>query len=124
MPMPPPNYEFINLSYLDQVAGGDLQTRATLLDLVAKEILDIIPQLSILYLGQAWGDIKDHVHRMKTTLAFAGNADMSTANSQIWKALVAMDAPEDIGSMIHALDANYRQVARELQTELHSMAED
>ncbi len=122
--MPLTNYEFIDLNYLNRVAGDDLQTRATLLDLVAREILDIIPRLSVLYSGQAWGDIKDHVHRMKTTLAFAGNADMGAANNQIWKALVAMDAPEAIGPMIQVLEANYRQVARELQTELHLMTAD
>ena len=122
--MPLTNYKFIDLNYLNLVAGDDLQTRATLLDLVAKEILDIIPQLSVLYSGQAWGGIKDHVHRMKTTLAFAGNADMSAANNQIWKVLVAMEAPEAIGPMIHVLEANYRQVAHELQTELHLMTED
>jgi len=120
--MPSTNYEFIDLSYLNLVAGDDLKTRATLLDLVAKEILDVIPQLSALYSGKAWGAIKDHVHRMKTTLAFAGNADMSAANSQIWKALVAMDAPESIDPMIQALEDNYRQVARELLTELELMA--
>ena len=121
--MPPSNYKFIDLSYLNVVAGDDLKTRATLLDLVAKEILDIIPQLSALYSGKAWGAIKDHVHRMRTTLTFAGNADMSTANSQIWKALVEMEAPESIGSMIHTLEANYQQVARELQAELELMSE-
>lgn len=122
--MPPTNYEFIDLNYLNLVAGDDLQTRATLLDLVAKEILDVIPQLSVLYARQAWGEIKDHVHRIKTTLAFAGNADMSAANNQIWKALVAMEAPEAISPMIHVLEENYQQVARELQTELQLMAKE
>jgi len=121
--MPPPNYEFINLDYLNEVAGDDNNTRATLLDLIAKELLEVIPQLSMLYSGQNWEAIKNHVHRMKTTFAFAGNADMSAANSQIWKALVAMDAPESISPMIHTLEANYRQVVSELEMELKAMAE-
>lgn len=115
------NYEFIDLSYLDQVAGDDHKTRATLLDLIAKEIQETIPQLSGLYSGRSWRAIKDHVHRMKTTLAFAGNADMSAANSQIWKALVAMDAPEAIAPMIQTLETKYLHVVRELQLELRSM---
>jgi|APTNR8051073442_1049403.scaffolds.fasta_scaffold01074_10 HPt (histidine-containing phosphotransfer) domain-containing protein len=121
--MPSSNYEFIDLSYLDQVAGDDNNTRSTLLELIARELTETIPQLSDLYAVQAWGDIKNHVHRMKTTLAFAGNAEMSTANSQIWKALVAMKTPEAIGPMIGALEANYRQVVQELRTELRLMTE-
>ena len=117
------NYEFIDLSYLNQVAGDDNNTRSTLLDLIAQELTETIPQLPGFYAAKAWSDIKNHVHRMKTTLAFAGNAEMSTANNQIWKALVAMEAPEAIDSMIGALEANYWQVVQELRTELRLMTE-
>ncbi|NUO03281.1 MAG: hypothetical protein HUU01_21940 [Saprospiraceae bacterium] len=117
------NHEYINLNYLDQVAGDDTKTRATLLDLIAKELEEIIPQLLPLYSANAWEAIKSHVHRMKTTLAFAGNAEMITANNQIWKVLVAMESPESTGPMIQTLTANYLHIVGELKTELLSMKE-
>ncbi len=118
------HYEFIDLAYLNQVAGEDENTRSTLLDLVSKELLEVIPLLSDLYASKKWGAIKDHVHRMKTTMAFTGNADLMAANNQIWKILVLMESPESIAPMIHVLDSKYRQVAEALQTELRRMKGD
>ncbi len=119
--MHPVNYKLIDLSYLNQVAGDDDNVRSTLLDLISKELLEIITQLPVLYIKQKWSAIKDNAHRMKTTLAFAGNADMSTANSEIWKILVDMTAPESMEPMIRTLHTTYEGVVSELQTELRLM---
>jgi len=115
------NYKFINLDYLSEVAGDDLATRATLLDLVAKELLETIPQLSQLYTDEAWTDIKSHTHRMKTTMAFAGSPELKSANESIWKAMVSMESPHTIAPLIRIMEAVYIDVVGELKQELDSM---
>ncbi|MEM8528979.1 MAG: Hpt domain-containing protein [Bacteroidota bacterium] len=77
------NHHFINLSYLDLMADGDLQMKKLMLQMLLKEIPSELNKMQQLYQEHNWSDLRRASHKMKTTLSFVGNQALSDANHSI-----------------------------------------
>ena len=77
------NHRFINLSYLDLMADGDLKMKKLMLEMLLKEIPSELDKMQQLYQQHNWSGLRRVSHKMKTTLSFIGNQSLSDANRSI-----------------------------------------
>lgn len=76
-------YRFIQLAYLDTISGDDRELRQTLLEMVQHEIQTAIPAMKQAFQLKNWEELQEVSHKLKSTLAFVGNTDLTAANQAI-----------------------------------------
>ena len=70
------SYQHINLEYLETMTGGDTEMMNQMLTMLIDEIPTEIIKMQESIVLQDWEEIFQLSHKLKTTLAFIGNADM------------------------------------------------
>lgn len=76
-------YKHINLDYLNMISDGDDATRQMLLEMVYNELTTVVPAMEQAYQAGNWSEFHGIVHKLKSTLAFAGNPELTLANQNI-----------------------------------------
>ena len=76
-------YQFLNLDYLNMMADGDDDMKATMIEMLVDEIPEEMEKMKQLYDDGDWNELREVSHKMKSTLGFVGNHAMTTANKEI-----------------------------------------
>ncbi len=73
----------LDLSYLEMMSDGDDFMKKTMIDMLIEELPAEVTKLRKAYLAQNGEDLKQVAHKMKSTLAFIGHAEMTLANAAL-----------------------------------------
>lgn len=76
-------YQHIDLSYLELIAEGDDEIKATMLEMLFEEPMMEIEKMERLAVDKNWTDLSKVSHKMKSTLSFVGNLELSDLNKEI-----------------------------------------
>lgn len=93
-------YQHLNLEYLELMTAGDADMKKMMLDILFEELPVEVEMLSTHYAAAAWDDLKSVSHKLKSTLAFVGNAIMTAANDKIEHNAMYVENTSDIPSLI------------------------
>lgn len=112
------SYQFIQLSYLDTISSGDIQLRQTLLEMAKTEIQSALPAMHDAFQKQHWDELHDIAHKLKSTLAFAGNPELTLANQNILSNLELAKYEADFAAQLNVFQQLSEPVLTELKKEL------
>lgn len=88
-------YKFINLDYLEMMSDGDESMKKVMLEMLIAELPEEIGKMKELLEQKNWEPLSSVSHKLKSSLAFVGNDEMTEANIQIEQmAKSASDSPE------------------------------
>lgn len=73
----------INLEYLRLMADGDRDMEQTMLEMLITELPEEFEKMKVHLDAKGWEDLGKVSHKMKSTLAFIGNEQMTNANKEI-----------------------------------------
>jgi HPt (histidine-containing phosphotransfer) domain-containing protein len=76
-------FRHINLAYLEHVTEGDRVMQRDLLNLLVKELQADIPAMRAHLDGGRWQELVDVSHRLRSSLAFAGNERVTWVDAEI-----------------------------------------
>ncbi len=108
------DFNYINLSYLKNMVGGDAEMMQTMLDMLVEEIPDEMTKMVDSLTVENWEDIFQVSHKMKTTLGFVGNEDMTNINKSLEHAARHRVNLEEIPTMVIKLKELSHHVVAEL----------
>lgn len=106
---------YISLDYLDKMSGGDQETQKLLLEMLINEIPQAIAEMKQLFVNRNWKALQNASHKMKSTLAFVGNAQMSKANKKILDTLTNTKNGSALQQEINSLAELGPKVLKELK---------
>lgn len=110
----------INLDYLKLMADGDQEMELTMLEMLLTELPEEFDKMKSLHTAQDWNQLSRVSHKMKSTLAFIGNDELTRANLTI-EQLTKKETPPDqdeiktIGEMMEQFGQLLPGVLSELQ---------
>lgn len=112
--------QLINLDYLKLMAEGDAELEKTMLEMVLTELEEEFTKIQELYALQNWHELFQVSHKMKSTLAFVGNHEMTEANKEIEHRTRNKVKLEEVGTYIEVLSKNFNQVVFALREALQA----
>lgn len=74
---------FTNLAYLRLMADNDEEMVQTMLGMLLEELPEEFENIKSHHLAKDWEELGKVSHKMKSTLAFVGNEEMTAANKEI-----------------------------------------
>lgn len=110
------NHRFINLSYLNLMADGDLKMKKLMLEMLLKEIPSELSKMQQFYQQHNWSDLRRASHKMKTTLSFIGNQSLSDANRSIEYVAKREEGLEQLPDFFGILKELSPKILRELRS--------
>jgi len=120
--MNPSTYKYINLEYLELMADGDPEMKVVMLDMLITELPEELAKMRKEFDEQDWEVLGATSHKMKSTLSFVGNPQMTEANKEIESICKAKDDPQQIGKMISTMEALVPGILLEIKQEATNMA--
>lgn len=111
-------YRFIHLEYLDTISSGDVPLRQTLLEMVQDELQTALPAMKQAFQAKDWETLHGISHKMKSTLAFAGNTTLTAANQYILSNLEENNFAADFAHSLEMFQQFSAPVLHELKKEL------
>ena len=113
-------YQFLNLDYLELMADGDDDMKATMLEMLVEELPEEMEKMRQLHTEADWNELREVSHKMKSTLAFVGNDAMTEANKQVEEIGKSggTENVEKLPELLRVLFDIYPKVLEELKTEL------
>ena len=78
-----PTTSHTNLEYLRLMADGDKDMEQTMLEMLIAELPGEFEKMKALLQAENWEELSKVSHKMKSTLAFIGNDEMTHANREI-----------------------------------------
>ena len=114
-------YNYINLDYLDMMSDGDDSMKKVMLEMLLEELPQEVSKMTDLLEQENWESLASVSHKMKSTLAFVGNDEMTISNKQI--ELLAKSTPSKgtLAEMLNVLEKLYPMVIVELKEELSKL---
>ena len=76
-------YAYINLEYLELMSDGDADMKKVMLEMLLSELPEELEKMKTLLAEANWDELSSVSHKMKSTLAFVGNKEMTNANKDI-----------------------------------------
>lgn len=111
-------YQHINLEYMEMMSDGDDSMKKIMLEMLLEELPQEIEKLEQLCQTSDWSETSAVSHKLKSTLAFVGNDEMTNANKNIEAFAKNPDQVNEISGLIQTLKSLYPQVLVELNKEL------
>lgn len=111
-------YKYIHLDYLETIAGDDHSLRKTLLEMVQQELSAAVPEMERAYQEQQWHNLHEIVHKLKSTLAFVGNPQLSKINQHMLSHLEQQNYNADYPGWLSEYRALTDPISAELIQEL------
>jgi HPt (histidine-containing phosphotransfer) domain-containing protein len=109
------NFRFIDLSYLDLMSDGDMEMKQTMIEMLLEEIPEEMEKMKVLHQDANWKELREVSHKMKSTLAFVGNHEMTEANKTIEDIAKAEQNLEQLPHLLAQLFDLYPKVLDELK---------
>jgi len=110
-------YQFINLEYLELMSDGDDAMKKVLLDMLLEELPQEVEKMKTLVDQSAWNDVSEVSHKMKSTLAYVGNDEMTVANKSIEIITKTEQDLDQLPDLMQTLCKNLERVVPELRIE-------
>jgi HPt (histidine-containing phosphotransfer) domain-containing protein len=109
---------FINLDYLRLMADGDEEMIQTMLGMLLEELPEEFEKIKFSYQEKNWEELRKVGHKMKSTLAFVGNDELTTANKEIERLVKEELELDRIQHLIEIMD----NIMPNVLQDLHEMA--
>ncbi len=114
-------YKHINLEYMDMMSDGDDSMKKIMLEMLLEELPQEILKLESLCQEADWSDVGAVSHKLKSTLAFVGNDEMTDANKNIETLSKNDETFNQIPSLVQKLKDLYPNTLSELSAELERL---
>ncbi|NNE28976.1 MAG: Hpt domain-containing protein [Saprospiraceae bacterium] len=108
-------YSYINLDYLNMMSDGDAEMKKVMLGMLFEEMPLELEKMAKFCAEENWKELSSVAHKMKSTLSFVGNPEMTEANKTM--EMLSKNA-EDTGTyrgFIDILENTWPKVHEELQ---------
>ncbi len=106
---------YINLDYLRLMADGDAEMEEVMLGMLLTELPSEFEKMEKLCAAREWEELSRVSHKMKSTLAFVGNDEMTMANKSIEMATKNNENLEDVPGLISKIGHLMHPVLEELE---------
>ena len=106
----------INLSYLETMTGGDADMMHQMLDMLLDEIPAEMSKIKQSVAESDWQEVFQISHKLKTTLAFIGNEEMSAQVKTIEYCSRHEVELHEVPKLVEQLVALSHPVVKELKT--------
>ncbi len=110
-------YKYINLDYLDMMSDGDESMKKTMLEMLLEELPREFGQMTELLEQRNWETLSSVSHKMKSTLAFVGNEEMTNANQQVEQIAKSNPSAKSLTGLMNLLVSLCPRVITELEEE-------
>ena len=110
-------YKYINLDYLDMMSDGDDSMKTVMLEMLLEELPQEIQKMTALLEQEDWETLASVSHKMKSTLAFVGNDEMTTANKQIEQITKSDPSKDSLNEFMNTLTRLCPMIISELKEE-------
>ena len=114
-------YKYINLDYLEMMSDGDDSMKKTMLEMLLEELPLEFGKMTELLEQENWETLNSVSHKMKSTLAFVGNEEMTNANKQIELMAKSDPSTESLKDLINSLERLCPMVISELEEEFSKL---
>lgn len=111
-------YNYINLEYMEMMADGDDSMKVVMLEMLIEELPAEISKMQSLQEQSDWNELSSVSHKMKSTLAFVGNNEMTNANKQIETLAKSAQDIQHLNSCVEILVQLVPSTLEELKQEL------
>lgn len=111
------NAACINLDYLRLMADNDDEMIQTMLAMLQEELPEEMGKIRELALSENWDELTRVSHKMKSTLAFVGNDDMTEANKALERETKYKYDISLVPSLVATLEKHLPQVMQALEKE-------
>ena len=112
------NYQYINLDYLDLMSDGDEDMKKVMIEMLLEEVPAEVSKMNDLHQAANWSQLREVSHKLKSTLAFIGNADLTNANQKVEDIAKAEQGTEELPTLLDSITATYPNALEELKTVL------
>ena len=109
------DFQHINLAYLEQMTEGDQALERDMLRVLVKELQIEVPRMRALHAAGSWRQLAEGSHRLKTSMAYAGNAAMTDTNGEIELLANRGGGGEQLAALLDRLEAALPPIIAELQ---------
>lgn len=110
------DFQYIDLSYLDLMSDGDSDMKATMLEMLLEEIPTEIKKMDVLCKTGDLRELREVSHKMKSTLAFVGNKEMTLANQTIEEISKSGVGTNQLDALVKTLLDVYPKALEELES--------
>ena len=114
-------YAYINLEYMDMMSDGDDGMKKVMLEMLLEELPLEVEKMNNLAAESNWTDLGAVSHKMKSTLSFVGNENMTNANRDIEMICKSGEGLEKIPELLRALTENTPFAVGELRLEFERL---
>ncbi|TAK37554.1 MAG: Hpt domain-containing protein [Saprospiraceae bacterium] len=109
---------YTNLDYLHLMADGDADMEKVMLGMLLTELPAEFQKMKHLCAAGEWEELSRVSHKMKSTLAFVGNDEMTEANKAIESSAKNAEYLEDVSDHIATMERFMQPVMQELEAAL------
>lgn len=109
--------KYIDLSYMELMSDGDADMMKMMLELLFDEPLEEIKKMHRLYNKENWSELRAVSHKMKSTLAFVGNDNLTNTNKRIESIAKDVNGTEQLPELITTLETIFGKALVELKSE-------
>lgn len=114
-------YNFINLDYLELMADGDEAMKKIMLDMLLEELPTELQKMRQLADAADWQELSNVSHKMKSTLAYVGNDEMTITNKTVETLCKSGENLDEMNALIIALENQLDKVFPELKMEQETL---
>jgi len=111
---------YTNLDYLRLMADGDADMEKVMLSMLLTELPAEFQKMKNLCAAREWEELSRVSHKMKSTLAFVGNDEMTEANKAIECSAKNAEYLGDVAGHIATMSQFMQPVMQELEAALSS----
>lgn len=115
-------FQHINLEYLEQMTEGDRVLERDMLEVLVKELQAEISKMRALQAAGSWRELAEVSHRLKNSLAYAGNAAMTKTNGEIELIASRGQGVETLAGLLAGLEAALPPILAELRIAIGRLA--
>ena len=114
-------YKYINLEYMEMMSDGDDSMKKIMIEMLLEELPQEIQKLESTCQSANWPETSAVSHKLKSTLAFVGNDEMTNANKSIETFAKNNKQLSEIPVLINTLKTIYPNTISELNQELDKL---
>ncbi|MFT5166104.1 MAG: HPt (histidine-containing phosphotransfer) domain-containing protein [Saprospiraceae bacterium] len=110
--------KYINLEYMEMMSDGDEAMKKIMLEMLLEELPQEINKMVAICQEAKWSELSAVSHKLKSTLAFVGNDEMTAANKNIETFAKGSAEIDQIPGLIQTLASLCPNTVSELNQEL------